>query len=101
MLFKDKEQAKNIVVVGNWNAEEHIEWSKKNIARFYQLKDSGVQKVKYAVILHGSAIKTKPFLIHVYLFFFFLYLCAGWSPISTAMATCVIWLENPAKSLSN
>ncbi|XP_019726125.1 endoplasmic reticulum lectin 1 [Hippocampus comes] len=43
---EDKEQAKNIVVVGNWNAEEHIEWSKKNVARSYQLKDSGVQKVK-------------------------------------------------------
>lgn len=46
---QDKEQGKNIVVVGSWNAEEHIEWAKKNVARSYQLKDDGVQKVKYAI----------------------------------------------------
>lgn len=45
-VSKDKEQGKNIIVVGNWNAEEHIEWAKKNIARSYQLKDDGAQKVK-------------------------------------------------------
>uniref|UniRef100_A0AAQ6IGZ2 Endoplasmic reticulum lectin n=1 Tax=Anabas testudineus TaxID=64144 RepID=A0AAQ6IGZ2_ANATE len=43
---EDKEQGKNIVVVGSWNADEHIEWAKKNVARSYQLKDDGVQKVK-------------------------------------------------------
>ncbi|XP_077469683.1 endoplasmic reticulum lectin 1 [Stigmatopora argus] len=50
---EDKEQAKNIVVVGNWNAEEHMEWSKKNIARSYQLKDGGVQKVKLVSHFYG------------------------------------------------
>ncbi|XP_061646275.1 endoplasmic reticulum lectin 1 [Phyllopteryx taeniolatus] len=50
---EDKEQAKNIVVVGSWNAEEHIEWSKKNVARYYQLKDSGVQKVKLVSHFYG------------------------------------------------
>lgn len=37
------------MVVGSWNAEEHIDWAKKNVARSYQLKDDGVQKVKYAI----------------------------------------------------
>lgn len=45
-VFQDKEQGKNIVVVGNWNAEEHVEWAKKNVARSYQLKEDGAQKVK-------------------------------------------------------
>lgn len=49
MLSKDKEQGKSIVVVGNWNREEHLEWAKKNVARTYQLKDDGAQKVKYDV----------------------------------------------------
>uniref|UniRef100_A0A8D3CDF1 Endoplasmic reticulum lectin n=1 Tax=Scophthalmus maximus TaxID=52904 RepID=A0A8D3CDF1_SCOMX len=43
---EDKEQGKNTVVVGSWNAEEHVEWAKKNVARSYQLKDDGLQKVK-------------------------------------------------------
>lgn len=46
LLYQDKEQGKNIVVVGNWNAEEHIDWAKKNVARSFQLRDDGVQKVK-------------------------------------------------------
>uniref|UniRef100_A0A7N9B0H7 Endoplasmic reticulum lectin n=1 Tax=Mastacembelus armatus TaxID=205130 RepID=A0A7N9B0H7_9TELE len=50
---EDKEQGKNIVVVGNWNAEEHIEWAKKNVARSYQLKDDGVQKVKLVSHFYG------------------------------------------------
>ena len=45
-MRQDKEQGKNTVVVGNWNAMEHSEWAKKNVARSYQLKDDGVQKVK-------------------------------------------------------
>lgn len=49
MLFQDKEQGKSIVVVGSWNHAEHLEWSKKNVARAYQLKDEGTQKVKYDV----------------------------------------------------
>uniref|UniRef100_A0AAQ5X8Y1 Endoplasmic reticulum lectin n=1 Tax=Amphiprion ocellaris TaxID=80972 RepID=A0AAQ5X8Y1_AMPOC len=50
---EDKEQGKNIVVVGNWNAEEHIDWAKKNVARSYQLKDDGVQKVKLVSHFYG------------------------------------------------
>uniref|UniRef100_A0A3B4TTY1 Endoplasmic reticulum lectin n=1 Tax=Seriola dumerili TaxID=41447 RepID=A0A3B4TTY1_SERDU len=50
---EDKEQGKNIVVVGSWNAEEHIEWAKKNVARSYQLKDDGVQKVKLVSHFYG------------------------------------------------
>lgn len=44
--LQEKEQGKNIVVVGSWNANEHIEWAKKNVARSYQHRDDGVQKVK-------------------------------------------------------
>lgn len=43
---QEKEQGKNIVVVGSWNVDEHIDWAKKNVARSYQLRDDGVQKVK-------------------------------------------------------
>ncbi|XP_043992467.1 endoplasmic reticulum lectin 1 [Gambusia affinis] len=50
---EDKEQGKNIVVVGNWNAEEHIEWAKKNVARSYQLKEDGAQKVKVVSHFYG------------------------------------------------
>ncbi len=46
LVPQEKEQGKNIVVVGSWNAKEHIDWAKKNVARSYQLKDDGVQKVK-------------------------------------------------------
>lgn len=44
--FQDKQQGKNIVVVGSWNEDEHIEWAKRNVARSYQLRDDGAQKVK-------------------------------------------------------
>uniref|UniRef100_A0A3B5R2S0 Endoplasmic reticulum lectin n=1 Tax=Xiphophorus maculatus TaxID=8083 RepID=A0A3B5R2S0_XIPMA len=50
---EDKEQGKNIVVVGNWNAEEHVEWAKKNVARSYQLKEDGAQKVKVVSHFYG------------------------------------------------
>ncbi|XP_061600642.1 endoplasmic reticulum lectin 1 isoform X2 [Cololabis saira] len=49
----DKEQGKNIVVVGNWNAGEHTDWAKKNVARSFQLKDDGVQKVKLVSHFYG------------------------------------------------
>ncbi|TKS85437.1 Endoplasmic reticulum lectin 1 ER lectin [Collichthys lucidus] len=52
-LHGEKEQGKNIVVVGSWNAKEHIEWAKKNVARSYQLKDDGVQKVKLVSHFYG------------------------------------------------
>lgn len=45
-VLQEKDKGKNIVVVGSWSAEEHIAWAKKNVARSYQLKDDGVQKVK-------------------------------------------------------
>lgn len=44
--LQEKEQGKNIVVVGSWNADEHVEWAKKNVARSYQLREDGGQKVK-------------------------------------------------------
>ncbi|KAM3863051.1 endoplasmic reticulum lectin 1 [Diretmus argenteus] len=50
---EDKEQGKNIVVVGSWNGEEHMEWAKKNVARSYQFKDDGVQKVKLVSHFYG------------------------------------------------
>lgn len=50
---EDKEQGKNIVIVGTWNAEEHIDWATKNVARSYQLKDDGVQKVKLVSHFYG------------------------------------------------
>ncbi|KAM9804175.1 endoplasmic reticulum lectin 1 [Neosynchiropus ocellatus] len=50
---EDKEQGKNIVVVGSWNAEEHIDWAQKNVARTYQLKNGGVQKVKLVSHFYG------------------------------------------------
>lgn len=50
---EDKEQGKNIVVVGTWNAEEHIDWAKKNVARSYQLKEDGIQKVKLVSHFYG------------------------------------------------
>ncbi|XP_031435171.1 endoplasmic reticulum lectin 1 isoform X2 [Clupea harengus] len=50
---EDKEQGKSIVVVGNWNPEEHLDWAKKNAARSYQLKDEGLQKVKAVSHFYG------------------------------------------------
>lgn len=50
---EEKDQGKNIVVVGSWNIEEHIDWAKKNVARSYQLKDDGVQKVKLVSHFYG------------------------------------------------
>uniref|UniRef100_A0A8C4GTR2 Endoplasmic reticulum lectin n=1 Tax=Dicentrarchus labrax TaxID=13489 RepID=A0A8C4GTR2_DICLA len=50
---EEKEQGKNIVVVGSWNAKEHTDWAKKNVARSYQLKDDGVQKVKLVSHFYG------------------------------------------------
>uniref|UniRef100_A0A3B4B660 Endoplasmic reticulum lectin n=1 Tax=Periophthalmus magnuspinnatus TaxID=409849 RepID=A0A3B4B660_9GOBI len=50
---EDKEQGKNTVVVGSWNVEEHIDWAKKNVARSYQLKEDGVQKVKLVSHFYG------------------------------------------------
>ncbi|CAB1338466.1 unnamed protein product [Coregonus sp. 'balchen'] len=43
----------NIVVVGSWNSEEHLEWAQKNVARSYQLKNDGVEKVKVVSHFYG------------------------------------------------
>ncbi|XP_076141906.1 endoplasmic reticulum lectin 1 isoform X1 [Alosa pseudoharengus] len=50
---EDKEQGKSTVVVGNWNPEEHLDWSKKNAARSYLLKEEGLQKVKAVSHFYG------------------------------------------------
>ncbi|KAI1894514.1 hypothetical protein AGOR_G00116580 [Albula goreensis] len=50
---EDKEQGKNIVVVGSWNPDEHLEWAQKNVARSYQLREDGVQKVKVVSHFYG------------------------------------------------
>ncbi|XP_064806287.1 endoplasmic reticulum lectin 1-like isoform X2 [Oncorhynchus masou masou] len=50
---EDKEQGKNMVVVGSWNTEEHLEWAQKNVARSYQLKNDEVQKVKLVSHFYG------------------------------------------------
>uniref|UniRef100_A0A1A8R3P0 Endoplasmic reticulum lectin n=1 Tax=Nothobranchius pienaari TaxID=704102 RepID=A0A1A8R3P0_9TELE len=50
---EDKEHGKNTVVVGNWNAEEHVDWAKKNVVRSFQLKEDGVQKVKWVSHFYG------------------------------------------------
>ncbi|XP_011601737.1 endoplasmic reticulum lectin 1 isoform X1 [Takifugu rubripes] len=50
---EEKEQGKNIVVVGSWNANEHVEWAKKNVARSYQLREDGGQKVKLVSHFYG------------------------------------------------
>ncbi|XP_062864570.1 endoplasmic reticulum lectin 1 isoform X2 [Trichomycterus rosablanca] len=50
---EDKEQGKSIVVVGSWNLLEHLDWSKKNVARAYQLKEDGGHKVKVVSHFYG------------------------------------------------
>ncbi|CAG09461.1 unnamed protein product, partial [Tetraodon nigroviridis] len=51
--LQEKEQGKNIVVIGSWNANEHFEWAQKNVARSYQHRDDGVQKVKLVSHFYG------------------------------------------------
>uniref|UniRef100_A0A8C9R1B9 Endoplasmic reticulum lectin n=1 Tax=Scleropages formosus TaxID=113540 RepID=A0A8C9R1B9_SCLFO len=51
---EDKEHGKNIVVVGTWNSEAHLEWAQKNVARSFALKDDGVQKVKLVSHFYGQ-----------------------------------------------
>uniref|UniRef100_A0A7M4G0I4 Endoplasmic reticulum lectin n=1 Tax=Crocodylus porosus TaxID=8502 RepID=A0A7M4G0I4_CROPO len=43
---EDKESGKTSVVVGTWNKEEHTEWSRKNPARTYHIKEDGSQTVR-------------------------------------------------------
>uniref|UniRef100_A0A8C1MMN2 Endoplasmic reticulum lectin n=1 Tax=Cyprinus carpio TaxID=7962 RepID=A0A8C1MMN2_CYPCA len=50
---ENKEQGKNIVVVGSWNTDDHINWAKKNVARSYHLKDDGAQKVRVVSHFYG------------------------------------------------
>ncbi|XP_065152472.1 endoplasmic reticulum lectin 1 [Paramisgurnus dabryanus] len=51
---EEKEQGKNIVVVGTWNHEDHLNWAKKNVARSYHLKDSVPPKVKVVSHFYGN-----------------------------------------------
>uniref|UniRef100_A0A8B9ZGR6 Endoplasmic reticulum lectin n=1 Tax=Anas platyrhynchos TaxID=8839 RepID=A0A8B9ZGR6_ANAPL len=51
---EDKESGKTSVVVGTWNKEEHIEWSKKNAARTYYLKEDGTQTVRMVSHFYGN-----------------------------------------------
>lgn len=66
---QDKEQGTNIVVVGSWNAEEHTEWAKKNVARSYQLKEDGVQKVKYGFLFDLTQVTNQTEIIRLFLCF--------------------------------
>ncbi|KAJ8359768.1 hypothetical protein SKAU_G00162930 [Synaphobranchus kaupii] len=50
---EDKEQGKSIVVVGSWTEDEHLEWAQKNVARSYQLREDGAQKVKVVSHFYG------------------------------------------------
>ncbi|XP_068864907.1 endoplasmic reticulum lectin 1 isoform X2 [Aphelocoma coerulescens] len=43
---EDKESGKTSVVVGTWSKEEHIEWSRKNAARTFYLREDGTQTVR-------------------------------------------------------
>ena len=61
VCVQDKEQGKSIVVVGSWSLEEHLDWAQRNVARSYQLKDNGQQKVKYDSFLSPiSSISSPP-----------------------------------------
>uniref|UniRef100_A0A8B9C4P6 Endoplasmic reticulum lectin n=1 Tax=Anser brachyrhynchus TaxID=132585 RepID=A0A8B9C4P6_9AVES len=51
---EDKESGKTSVVVGTWNKEEHIEWSKKNAARTYYLREDGTQTVRMVSHFYGN-----------------------------------------------
>ncbi|NXJ04567.1 ERLEC protein, partial [Odontophorus gujanensis] len=51
---EDKESGKTSVVVGTWNKEEHIEWSRKNAARTYYLKEDGTQTVRMVSHFYGN-----------------------------------------------
>lgn len=55
------------MVVGSWNNNEHVEWAKKNVARSYQLREEGGQKVKWVVqvfvrggVLHVCCLSSFP-----------------------------------------
>ncbi|KAM8859871.1 endoplasmic reticulum lectin 1 [Spinachia spinachia] len=50
---EDREQGRNTVVVGNWDAMEHNEWAKKNVARSYQLREDAEPKVKLVSHFYG------------------------------------------------
>ncbi|XP_006004013.1 endoplasmic reticulum lectin 1 isoform X1 [Latimeria chalumnae] len=51
---EDKESGKTTLVVGTWTMEDHIEWAKKNVARSYQLREDGTQKVKVVSHFYGN-----------------------------------------------
>ncbi|XP_075003941.1 endoplasmic reticulum lectin 1 isoform X2 [Calonectris borealis] len=51
---EDKESGKTSVVVGTWSKEEHIEWSRKNAARTYYLREDGTQTVRMVSHFYGN-----------------------------------------------
>ncbi|KAM7116990.1 endoplasmic reticulum lectin 1 isoform 1-T1 [Ciconia maguari] len=51
---EDKESGKTSVVVGTWSKEEHIEWSRKNAARTYSLREDGTQTVRMVSHFYGN-----------------------------------------------
>ncbi|RLW07010.1 hypothetical protein DV515_00004266 [Chloebia gouldiae] len=51
---EDKENGKTSVVVGTWSKEEHIEWSKKNAARTFYLREDGTQTVRMVSHFYGN-----------------------------------------------
>uniref|UniRef100_A0A8C3TVF2 Endoplasmic reticulum lectin n=1 Tax=Catharus ustulatus TaxID=91951 RepID=A0A8C3TVF2_CATUS len=51
---EDKESGKTSVVVGTWSREEHIEWSRKNAARTFYLREDGTQTVRMVSHFYGN-----------------------------------------------
>ncbi|XP_062346562.1 endoplasmic reticulum lectin 1 isoform X5 [Cinclus cinclus] len=51
---EDKESGKTSVVVGTWSKEEHIEWSRKNAARTFYLREDGTQTVRMVSHFYGN-----------------------------------------------
>ncbi|XP_056344628.1 endoplasmic reticulum lectin 1 isoform X2 [Oenanthe melanoleuca] len=51
---EDKESGKTSVVVGTWSKEEHMEWSRKNAARTFYLREDGTQTVRMVSHFYGN-----------------------------------------------
>ncbi|XP_075452046.1 endoplasmic reticulum lectin 1 isoform X2 [Ascaphus truei] len=51
---EDKDMGKTTVVVGTWKKDEHIDWTKRNMARSYLMREDGIQSVKMVSHFYGS-----------------------------------------------
>ncbi|KAJ7404834.1 Endoplasmic reticulum lectin 1 [Willisornis vidua] len=51
---EDKESGKTSVVVGTWSKEEHVEWSRRNAARTFYLREDGTQTVRMVSHFYGN-----------------------------------------------